>query len=166
MTLLIEKHQFLLRGRAERLTRGHNDRRTDGRMDGLTDKETGIGTNEDGKTDPPDGVMHIDYCMNLFIQLKFHYLQGMQLMTSSSTPAMYWLVRQWNSWLCKLKTFRLIWIILDNIFLFDFYSSVLYQIFCLQGMQLTADSSAPLMSWLSWGWYYCILELESFWLIC
>ena len=53
-------------------TCGQNDQRMDGRKDGgtdiRTDGHTDIGTNEEGQTDPPDGMTQIDYGMNLFIQ--------------------------------------------------------------------------------------------------
>ena len=50
--------------------------------------------------------------------------------------------------------------------LFDFNYSVLYQIFCLQEMQLTTDSSAPSICWLALWWGSWICKLKSYQLIC
>ena len=54
-------------------------------------------------------------------------------------------------------------ICLDSHFKFPFL--VFHQIFCLQGMQLTTNSSKPLMSWLPLPWYIYVSKLKSFWLI-
>ena len=90
----------------------------------------------------------------------------MLLTTSSSTPFICWLAKGGNSKICKLASFRLIGLSLYMVFPFDFYYFVLHQIFCVQRMQLTIDSSAPSLSWLELQWDDWVCEVKSFWLIC
>ena len=90
----------------------------------------------------------------------------MQLTIHSSVSLMYWLVLQWDISICKLKSFRLI--CLNPYFIFIFYFNYIlpHQIYNLQGMQLTTNSSTALMCWLVYGWDCRICELNSFRLIC
>ena len=61
-----------------------------GGTDRQTDKETGIGTNQDGPTDPPKamGWRIKTILWNYFTNWNLR-LQGMQLTTDSSVPSMY-----------------------------------------------------------------------------
>ena len=94
-----------------------------------------------------------------FFRLVFYYsirhhifcLQGMLLATYSSAPSICWLAWQWGSRICLLMSFIFICLSPHKIFPLDFNHIFLHQIFRLQGIQLTTDSSTPSVSWLSWG---------------
>ena len=66
----------------------------------------------------------------------------MQLTTNSSTPMTCWLVLEWKNGIHELRSYWSMCLTTRVNFPINLNYFVLFQIFCLQGMQLTINSSA------------------------